>query len=298
MECYKKMNNKKIVLFSHDAGGAQVMSSYFHFFEKKLLYICCNHKTEGFFKEKNIKYKKMKFNDAIKYGDIFYTSTSWNSDLEKRAIKELLKKNKKIISFIDGWTNYKERFILNKKYYFPNEIWAFDKYAYKKCLKVFPKYIKIKLKKNYFYKFAKTKILNYKAKKNFKNKCTFFTEPLSKTYKKIYDNKPEYSELEAFEFFLNNIKKIEDIKLIDVKIHPNDTKYKYIKIIKKNSNLKIKIINHNIFKILAESYYLASCSSSVMYVGEKNNNSLICTIPKKKILSPLPIKNMKFLRDL
>ena len=292
------MNNKKIVLFSHDPGGAQVMSSYFHFSKKKFIHLCCNNRTEIFFKEKKIKYKKIKFNDAIKHGDIFYTSTSWNNDLEKRAIRELSKKNKRIVSFIDGWTNYKERFMLQKKYHFPNEIWTFDRYAYKKCLRVFPKYIKIKLKENYFYKFAKTKISNYQAKKNFKNKCTFFTEPLSRTYQKIYNKKPEYSEIDAFKFFLKNIKKIPDIKLINIKIHPNDKKYKYLKIIKKNHNLKIKIINHNIFKILAESYYLASCSSSVMYIGEKNNNSLICTIPKKKVLSPLPIRNMKFLRDL
>ena len=292
------MISKKIVLFSHDPGGAQVMSSYFHFFKKKLLYLCCSNKTEIFFKEKNIKYKKINFNDAIKYGDIFYTSTSWNHDLEKRAIKEILKKKKRIVSLIDGWTNYKERFLLKKKYYFPNEIWTFDKHAYNKCLRVFPKYVSIKLRENYFYKFAKMKISNYKAKKNFKNKCTFFTEPLSKTYKKIYNKKPEYSEIEAFKFFLSNIKKIKNIKLIDIKIHPNDTKYKYQKIIEKNRNLKIRIINHNIFKILADSYYLASCSSSLMYIGEKNNNCIICAIPYKKISSPLPIKNMKFLRDL
>ena len=165
--------------------------------------------------------------------------------------------------------------MLKKKYYFPNEIWTFDKHAYNKCLRVFPKYVSIKLRENYFYKFAKMKISNYKAKKNFKNKCTFFTEPLSKTYQKIYNKKPEYSEIEAFKFFLSNIKKI-----------------------KKNRNLKIRIINHNIFKILADSYYLASCSSSLLYIGEKNNNCIICAIPYKKISSPLPIKNMKFLRDL
>ena len=37
---------------------------------------------------------------------------------------------------------------------------------------------------------------------------------------------------------------------------------------------------------------------SNILIGEKNNNCIICAIPYKKISSPLPIKNMKFLRDL
>ena len=39
MENYKKMNNKKIVLFSHDQGGAQVIVSYLHFSKKKFFTI-------------------------------------------------------------------------------------------------------------------------------------------------------------------------------------------------------------------------------------------------------------------
>ena len=104
--------------------------------------------------------------------------------------------------------------------------------------------------------------------------------------------------MKAFEFFLRNVKKINDIKFISVKIHPNDTKSPYLKIIKKFGDYKIRITNDNIFKILAENYYLASCSSSVMFLGDKNKNCLICTIPTKNISSNLPINRMKFLINL
>lgn len=289
---------KKIVLFSNDPGGAQVLSSYFYYSKKKNIFLCSSISTESFFKEKNIKYKKISFKDAIKFGDLFYTSTSWRSDLEIKAIKILSKDSRKIISLLDGWENYKNRFYYKKNYYFPNEIWTFDKTGYKNCQKIFPATLRIKLKDNYFLKYAKEQILKYKKKKIYRKKCVFFTEPLTATYQKLYKKNPPYSELKAFEFFLRNVKKIKDIKFISVKIHPNDTKSSYLKIIKKFKDLKIRITNDNIFKILAENYYLASCSSSVMFLGDKNKNCLICTIPKKNISSNLPINRMKFLINL
>ena len=42
----------------------------------------------------------------------------------------LKKKDIKTISFLDSWFNYKKRFCLKNKYYYPNEIWTFDKYAF------------------------------------------------------------------------------------------------------------------------------------------------------------------------
>ena len=53
-----KKNKKKIILFSNDPGGAQVLSSYFFFHKNKNIYLCSSRSTEKFFKEKKIKFKK------------------------------------------------------------------------------------------------------------------------------------------------------------------------------------------------------------------------------------------------
>ena len=290
--------NSKIVLFSHDPGGAQILSSYFRYFKKKNnIFLCSTSKTAKFFKEKNIKFKKISFKNAIKFGDIFYTSTSWKNNLEIRAIKTLKNDKRKVITFIDGWTNYKPRFLYKKKYFFPNEIWTFDSNAYDLCKKKLPTHVKIKKKQIYFLKYAKEKISNYTKKKNFEVSCAYFTEPLTATYLKFYKKKPKYSELEALHFFLKNIHKLKVVKKVNIKVHPNDKTVNYLKIISKFKHLDIKITNDSIYKILANNYFLASCSSSVMYLGYKNKNKIICAIPKKNIKPNLPIKKMNFLID-
>lgn len=298
MATNSKLIDKKVVLFSNDPGGAQILSSYFHYFVNKNIYLCSNSKTEKFFIEKNVSFKKISFNEAIEKGDIFFTSTSWKNNLEIRAIKTLKNSNRRVITFIDGWTNYKARFLYKKKYFFPDEIWTFDSKAYYYCKKTFSSKIKVKRKQNYFLKYVKEKISKIDKGKNFETNCAFFTEPLTATHLKLYKKKPKYSELDAFKFFLKNINKLGVIKKINVKIHPNDKISSYLKIIAKFKNLNIKITNDNIYNILARNYFLASCTSSVMYLGYKNKNKIICVIPKKSIKPNLPIQNMTFLINL
>lgn len=298
MENYSKKINKKIILFSNDPGGAQLLSSYFHYKNNKNLYLCCSKSTEKFFKEKKVKYKKISFKKGLSIGSSFYTSTSWKSNLEIRAIKELTKNNKKVITFIDGWDNYKARFYYRGKYYFPSEIWNFDKLANSYCKKIFSKKIKIKKKENYFIKFALKKISLEKKNKNFKKSCLFLTEPLTATHKKIYNKLPPYSELKAFYSFLKKIGSLKKIKYINIKVHPNDEIKNYIKIVKNFKNLKIKFVNKDIFSLLNENYYIASCSSSLMYLAEKNMNKVICCIPNRNIKPKIPFKKLNYLDSL
>ena len=227
MEKYQKKIKKKIILFSNDPGGAQVLSSYFFFHKNKNIYLCSSRSTEKFFKEKKIKFKKISFKKALDIGSEFYTSTSWKSNIEVKAIKELIYRKKKVITFLDGWENYKERFKYKKKYYFPTEIWNFDDLANKYCKKIFPKNIKLKNKKNFFIKYAIKKISRNKKSKNYKKNCLFLTEPLTETYKKMYKKLPPYSELKAFAFFLKKIARLKKIENITLKIHPNDKIEKY-----------------------------------------------------------------------
>lgn len=293
----KKLKDKTVV-FSNDPGGAQVLSSYFYFNKLKIIYLCCSKKAEIFFKEKKIRYKKIGFKKAIENGTIFYTSTSWKSKLEIKAIEKLKQNNRKIITFIDGWDNYKSRFKYNNKYFYPDEIWNFDRLANKFCKKIFPKKIKIKLKRNYFMNYAIKTIKSYKINSNYKKNCLFITEPLTATFKKLYNKKPPYSELDSFYFFLKNIKKIKEIKNVNVKIHPNDEIKNYKKISDKFNNLRIRFVRKNIFHLLRKNFYVASCSSSLMYVAWKNKNNVICTIPIKNLTPKLPIKNIQYLYNL
>ena len=67
----KIKKNKKIIVFSHDAGGAQILSSYL--FSKNIkVYGICKGPALKIFQEKNIKVKNLNIKKAIEIGRLFF----------------------------------------------------------------------------------------------------------------------------------------------------------------------------------------------------------------------------------
>ena len=126
------MSKHKLVgIVCHDAGGAEVVSSY----------VIRNNLTAGYYlqgpaisiferKLGIIKNSDSLF-DLVKKSDWLLSGTSWQSDLEWGLIQEAKKQGKKVISFLDHWVNYQERFTRNNNKYLLDEIWVGEIYFLK-----------------------------------------------------------------------------------------------------------------------------------------------------------------------
>ena len=82
------------------------------------------------FKNENIKKIIKDFNP-----EYILSGTSYTSKIELRFISEAKKLNIDTYSYIDHYTNYNERFILNNQYVFPKNIILIDKIAEKIAIK-------------------------------------------------------------------------------------------------------------------------------------------------------------------
>ena len=91
------------------------------------------------------------------------TTTSLNNFFEFQAKNLCKNKDIKIVSIIDNWINYKMRFVYKKKLILPDEIWVFDKFAFRKSKKIFKK-TKIIQKRNFYLEEISKKIKLYKNK--------------------------------------------------------------------------------------------------------------------------------------
>ena len=275
MEKNNKLTNKKIVVFSHDAGGAQILSSFL--LKKKVFKVhgICQGPAKKIFKEKKITVSKTSIKKTLTFGDIFFTTTSWKSNIEKKAMEKLFLNKKKFITFVDHWVHFKKRFNLK---YLPNEIWSFDKKSFTICKKIFKK-VKVKLKKNFFHTFALKKISTYKKPTKYKLNYLYLTEPLSNLYKKLYKKKISFSETDALNFFLS---KCKNKNKITIRVHPNDSVKKYNYVLKKFNHLNIKFDNKtSIYKQLATNFNVVSYQSSVLNLAYKNKNKVFCSSPNK-----------------
>ena len=107
----------------------------------------------------------LSLDDLINKSDWLLCGTSWQSDLEWKAIRRAKKANKKVISFIDHWVNYRERYFKKSEYALPDEIWIGDIYAEKIAKDNFPN-LKVMLKSNPYFLDMKEQLLKLKKSKN------------------------------------------------------------------------------------------------------------------------------------
>jgi hypothetical protein len=287
---------KKYCLVSHDAGGAENLSSWAKY--NGFDYIYCKGPAVKIFKSK-IRFKnESSLKESIIKSDIIITSTSWDSDLELNAIKIAKNLGKKTISLLDHWNNYCERFTRNRKIILPDEIWVVDRYALNIAKKIFLKK-KIKLLPNY-YKFDIEKNI-IKNKKRYGNNILYLAEPIEDHAIKQHKDKNYwgYTEYTLLEYFFKNIHKItEKVGNIIFRLHPSEARNKYNKIIRNYFN-KYKIhlsFDKKLSFDVNRSDIIVGCQSMAMVIALYSKKKVFSTLPTNIHKPVLPHKEIIYLK--
>ena len=248
---------KKIAIISHDAGGAEILSSLCLFLRQKKRYYLKGPAKKIFNKnlKKNISnYRKEKI---ILWSDLIITSTSVNSDLEKQFIYKALLDNKTVISILDHWVKYHERFQFKNKLLQPSQIWVVDRDAQIKAKKIFQRNINL-IKNPYLERLKNIKF--YETERKF-IKFLFASDNL--------DGKDKANkDIKIFKKFLDKFKrlKLSKPKKIFFKIHPSENIKKYRHFFK---TLKIKVFICKKKFDIREFDYVAGHQSMMLVVGKK-----------------------------
>jgi hypothetical protein len=235
----------------------------------------------------------------FKICDYFICSTSWQSNLEKSFVYEANLKNKKVISILDHWANYKERFFYKDKLCLPSEIWVCDSYALDIAKSLFKK-TKIKLIPNPYIKKIKKKIYSLAKKKytDAPHKILYVCEPIKEHAMLQHGNENHYGydENTALKYFLDSINSTK-IKFdsIQIRPHPSESEKKYKWALDEYKNLNLYISSRNeLIKDIFSSEIVVGCESMAMVIGIIANKAVFTSIPpwgRKCILPHSSIKN-------
>lgn len=214
-----------IAIISHDAGGAEILSSYAKNVKNKYFF-CLSGPAIKIFKKK-IKNLINRNLDFCLKNCIEVIASTGETNFEILGIKKFFDNGKKTTAVIDHWCNYKKRFLYNQKYVYPDEIWTSDKVSYMYSKKTFKK-SKIRKIKNYY-----LNDLKKKYKKKTSNNITYFWTPI---YTKNYPNLDQI----IFREFYNKIyiERFQNLNLV-IRPHPSEKLSKYKKIKKKYKSLII-----------------------------------------------------------
>jgi hypothetical protein len=282
-------------IVSHDAGGAEILSSYVKNTKGNYIFVLSGP-AKRIFKRKIKNIRILKLDKAEKISFKLICGTSFKSKIELEAINKFKKNRKETIAVIDHWINYKLRFIKNKNLILPDKIWVFDKYAKISIKKIFPK-LKIYLKKNFYFLDIK-KNIRQKIKKNNKSHILYVSEPINNFKKIKLNNFKDFAEYKTVKYLFDNIKYItkKNYKII-FRIHPNENYKKYEWVSDVFTNVQFSK-NKSLIQDMQNSDIIIGRQTMAMVVGLILKKKVISCIPPGEKRCMLPFKKIKELRDI
>ena len=274
-------------MVSHDAGGAEVLSSYISKTNLECMYVLSGPAI-SIFERKFGTLKLHPLEEAVGACSKLFCGTSWQSDLEWSAIGLANASKKFSIAFLDHWGRYRERFIRNQTENIPSEIWVGDEYAEKIAKEIFTK-VCIRLIPNAYFDDIRHEFINIvRSKKGGVTRSKglnilFVCEPLSEHGLLEYGNSMHwgYTEHDALRYFMENIGRVfgsGPIRVV-VRPHPSETieKYRWVE----SDYPSIAFLDNNKLLIdqIADADIIVGCESMAMVVGLIGGKRVISCIP-------------------
>ena len=253
--------------------------------------------SKSIFERKIGKYKNTRFKSAINQSDWVLTGTGWSTNHEVAAIEYALSESKHVVSMIDHWVNYEERFFYDGKKYLPDEIWVTDGIALKQAKSLF-KNLKIRLINNNYVEDLLSEISQYE-------KCYSTDKSMNILYicepmRTDWGREDEQGEFQAMRFFFKNLHKMElsAKSNIVLRLHPSEDEKKYDKFLIDNfSNFRVeKVKNIPLSKQIAQSDIVVGCQSYALAIAAQAKKTVISTLPPWAPECVIPLKNIKHLK--
>jgi hypothetical protein len=231
---------------------------------------------------------------------------SWQSNVGLVAIRESRKKSIMTSVYLDHWGFRNEEFMLDNELFIPDKFIVFDEFAFQEARGKFPTAL-IELQPNKFLEKIKSELaqLRLKNKHRISNQVLYLAEPIDLHRQKFLALDDElnvnsnFTEDEAFEFFLSNLSKISTrIESILIRPHPTqniqDVANKYI-----NFDERIKISTEtNLLLDVFNSDFIAGCQTFGLVVGTVAGKETFSVIPPGKGELVIPLPGIRMLRNL
>lgn len=291
-----------IAVVAHDAGGAEILASY-----ASRENLRCRFALEGpavkVFKRKFGDIETCSLEEAISESDWCLCGTSWQSDLEWDAIGLAKRKEKRVVSFLDHWVNYRERFSRKGIQRLPDEIWVGDPDAENLVRECFPG-LPIVLVPNPHFLDIKQQVTALgieKAKGEGKGKTVLFvSENISDHARLRHGNERYwgYTEFDAIEYLIRNLDTLGGpIERMVIRPHPSDPDGKYDFIVDANQGVIRLGGKETLLEEIAKADIITGCESMALVVGLLAGKRVISCIPEGGKPCRLPQKEIEHLGD-
>lgn len=116
-------------IVAHDAGGAELLANFIKRSDLKGAAFVIDGPAVSVFRRILGEVQIDTLEEALGRADWVLTGSSWQSDLEWRALRLARTHGKPSVTFLDHWVNYKDRFVRVGEECLPDTLWVPDRYA-------------------------------------------------------------------------------------------------------------------------------------------------------------------------
>lgn len=196
---------------SHDAGGAEILSSHIRRTGMSCLF-ALEGPAQAVFARKLGSLPVATLTEIMEQASWILCGTSWQSDLEWRALRMARAAGKRAVALLDHWVNYRERFERGGIVSLPDEIWVCDDYALRMARACFGE-IPVRQVSNDYLNDVRLEIEllhTPRARASAAPAVLYVCEPVREHSLRQYGNERHlgYVEEEAIAYFLRNLRVI------------------------------------------------------------------------------------------
>lgn len=291
-----------LAIISHDAGGAEILSSYARQEKLECLYVL-EGPAQKIFKRKLGEIETCSLEEALRRSSLILCGTSWQSDLEFDAIKQARSIGTRSVAFLDHWVNYVERFTRSGETWLPDEIWVGDGMAASLAKELFPVTTIHQLENPYVSDIKRDLVATQVSQESRLNniRVLYVCEPVREHALLRFGNERHwgYIEEEALRYFLANIAVLgTSIERVIIRPHPSESvdKYKWAEY-----EFDLPIVmggTRSLLEEIAESDVVVGCESMAMVIGLVAGKRVISCIPANGKPCSLPHHEIEKLHNL
>jgi len=291
-----------LALISHDAGGAEILSSYVRRSGIRPLFSLCGPALAVFERKLGV-VPIVSAEEAVRRCTSVLCGTSWQSELEFDALGLARDLGKPSAAFIDHWVNYPDRFVRHGVQHLPDEIWVGDEIAEALAKEQFST-LPVRRVENPYFEDVRALLAACPSRAHAASdpiSVLYVCEPVSAHALRRYGDARHfgYLETEALSFFLANLCAFEKpIATIRIRPHPAEPADKY-SWVSTEFNLPIEICGQRgLIEEIADCDVVVGCESMAMVIGLLAGKPVFSSIPPGGTPCRLPQPQIVHFRDL
>jgi hypothetical protein len=288
-----------IAVVAHDAGGAEILSSYV-----RREGVTCRLVLAGpalaIFARKLGPIEVCEPDKALSECDWVLCGSSYPSEFELKFLANVRAQGKRSVVFLDHWINYRERFLRDGAETLPDEIWVGDADAELTARTFFPDTTVTLVDNPYFEDLRdELKLRPKRLQPADKIRALFLSQPI-RQYGELGGRNLErgYTEEEALQYFIDNVDRLaEKVDEVVIRLHPTEASDKYDWV---NDAFDIPVVveeRGDLTDAILSADYVVGMDSMAMVVGLLADKEVICCIPTGGQACRLPQAGILSLRD-